>query len=340
MNVLVTGGSGYLGKTLIRQLSGESGVVVHALARSWKGPAISAQVCQLHGDLTDLQSLREAFQGQERFDVVYHLAAATSGSHYEGLMNSVVGTENLFAALEGITVGRFVLVSSFSVYKLSTLKPWATLDERCPVEDNLPLRDSYTITKTRQEKVVFDRCARRNLPLVVLRPGKIYGPGTDVIPPQLGLRIPGICFLCMGGGHLLPLTHVENTAEAIRIAGTVPGLTSEVINIVDDDLPTQREFLKMHKRYLGLITRLVRVPYWAFRLIVRGFEKGTRVSQGNIPPIVTRYRAANLWMPLRYDNSYAKKLLGWTPAISPASGLQEVFEGLPREAGKQAPQGR
>jgi nucleoside-diphosphate-sugar epimerase len=253
-------------------------------------------------------------------DVVFHMAAVTSGSHAEAMRGTVAGSRHLVEAFAA-TGARFVLASSFSVYKLSALKRWAVLDESAPIEDNLRLRDSYTITKTRQETLVREACGRLGLPLVVVRPGKLYGPDAISLPPQLGLDIKGVVFLWMGGGHLLPLAHVANCADAIYLAGVRDAAAGQTINVVDDDLPTQKSFMRLYRTCGGPMGRAIRIPDWAFALFVRMMERGHRVTKGNVPPVLTRYRAANLWKPLRYSNSRAKHVLGWQPTVGWVDGV-------------------
>jgi nucleoside-diphosphate-sugar epimerase len=255
-----------------------------------------------------------------RVDVIFHMAAATSGSHAEAMRGTVVGSQHLVDAFAA-TGARFVLASSFSVYKLSALRRWAVLDEKAPVESCLRLRDSYTITKTRQELLVRERCGRLGLPLVVIRPGKIYGPGTIGMPPQLGLDLKGVAFVWMGGHHLLPLTHVSNCADAICLAGIREAAVGETLNIVDDDLPTQRAFMRLYRKCGGPVGRAVRIPDWMFAAFVRMMERGNRMTKGNVPPVLSRYRAANVWKPLRYSNERAKEILGWTPRIGWVEGV-------------------
>lgn len=335
MKVLITGTTGYLGGYVLTKLLEEPRVEITLLLRP--GASITSTdhngLKMIYCDLTNVQSLKMAFNDNlEVYDVIYHVAAGTSGSHYELMMNTVVATDNLLKTLMPTKIKRFVLVSSFSIYQMSSLSPWDILDENCPVETNLLQRDGYSATKTKQEKIVIDFCKLHSIPLVIVRPGKIYGPKTHVIPPQLGLNIPGVCFMVMGGNHVIPLTHVENCADAVILAGKVnlPALEN-VVNIVDDGLPTQKSFLKMYKNYLGPIPKAIKIPDFGFRIFVRFYEALTKISKGNIPAIITKYRADNLWKPLRYDNSKAKSLLSWKPLISTNKGLQSAFEDILNE---------
>jgi nucleoside-diphosphate-sugar epimerase len=330
MRALVTGASGYLGARLVRRLMDERAEIV-AVARDSRGsdwpPGVQPASC----DLGQTASVGELVRRTGPVDVIYHMAAVTSGSHAEAMRGTVVGTRNLLEAFAGMGA-RVVLASSFSVYKLSALSRWDVLDEDTPIEDTLRLRDSYTITKTRQELLARELCPKLGFPLVVVRPGKIYGPGTIGLPPQLGLDIKGVAFVWMGGSHLLPLTHVSNCADAIYLAGVRDTAVGATLNVVDDDLPTQRAFMRLHRRCRGPVPRAVHVPDWIFALFVRMMEWGNRATKGNVPPVLTRYRAANLWRPLRYSNARARQVLGWQPKIGWVEGVTEM---LSAPAGQQ-----
>lgn len=325
----MTGALGYIGREVLRDLK-KHNFQVQAIVRT--GSDISP--IQNYIDNAIFWNLtNKEFSGSlpAEIDCLYHLAAGTSGSHYEMMMNSVVATENLLQAVKSSRIKRFVLVSSFSVYKLSALKAGSVLDEQCPIEDHLSWRDSYTITKVRQENLVKQLCRDFNIPLVIIRPGKIYGPSTDPIPPQLGLNIPGLFFLHIGGRNILPLTHVSNCAQAIALAGIAKGIEGEAFNIVDDDLPTQKEFIKLYKKELGRFPRKLWIPYPLFLGLAWGFEKASQKTKGNIPPVITRYRAENLWKKFRYSNQKAKDRLEWRPEITTGQGLAAVLAGLKAE---------
>jgi nucleoside-diphosphate-sugar epimerase len=340
MRALVTGASGYLGRHLVRRLLDED-VDIIAMARDanaqpWPS---SSRLQPASCDLGHVPSVRRLAEQAGPVDVVFHMAAVTSGSHAEAMRGTVVGSQNLVDAFAA-TRARVVLASSFSVYKFSALRKWALLDENAPIEDCLRLRDSYTITKTRQEALVREQCARQGLPLVVIRPGKIYGPDTVALPPQLGLDLKGVAYLWMGGNHLLPLTHVSNCADAIYLAGVRDGAVGETLNIVDDDLPTQKAFMRLYRECCGPLDRAVRIPDWTFALFVRMMERANRSTKGNVPPVLTRYRAAALWKPLRYSNQRAKNALGWEPKIGWAEGVKAMLSTLPGASSQPSEQGR
>jgi len=206
-----------------------------------------------------VEDLKEALKD---IDVVYHLAASLRGSYAAQVANTVVGTENLFLAVREAEVTRIVLVSSFSVMGVSQT---SVVDESVPLEPQPQWRDPYAFAKLRQEELAWRYIREHQLPIVIVRPGVIYGPGAPLLTSRIGLRLCGI-FLHLGGRNEIPLTHVENCAEAVLRAGQVADIAGEVFNICDDEQPTAKEILKQYRRVVEKIPYLT-IPYVLLRLI-------------------------------------------------------------------------
>src|SRR5437773_4216539 len=164
-------------------------------------------------------------------------------------MNSALSTRNLIDAfLERGKPTRFVNVSSFAVYSNLSLKRGALLDETCPLEDAPQERfDAYGFGKLKQEQIVRKYGNEHNLPYVILRPGYVFGPGKRELNGRVAINTFGF-LIQVDGSHLLPLTFVDNCAEAIVLAGLKAGVDGEVFNVVDDDLLTSRQFLRLYKK--------------------------------------------------------------------------------------------
>ena len=162
--------------------------------------------------------------------VIYHLAAGAGEKSFpDAFMNSVVTTRNLLeASQQHARLRRFVLVSSFAVYTNRSHGRWRTLDESCPIEQRPELRgDAYCFAKLKQEEIVREYGERFGIPYVVVRPGSVFGPGKHAIAGRVGIDTFGL-FLHLGGPNTIPLTYVDNCAEAIARAGLAPGVDGEV----------------------------------------------------------------------------------------------------------------
>ena len=122
------------------------------------------------------------------------------------------------------------------------------LDEGCPLDPAPQHRDPYAFSKIVQEQICWKARTDWNLPLVVVRPGMIYGPGRDFLSARVGLKV-GPLMVRLGGSQRLPYTFVDNCAEAVMLAGTQEGIEGESFNIVDDDLPTGRELIRERRRH-------------------------------------------------------------------------------------------
>jgi len=194
------------------------------------------------------------------------------------------------------------------------------LNETTPVDPHPHLRDPYSYSKAIQERVAFELYRDQHLPLVVVRPGVIFGPGKGAMSSRIGLSL-GSLLLRFGGGQQLPYVDVENCAQAILLAGTVPGIEGEVFNVVDDDLPTGNEVLKIYKQ-AGKSTRSIWIPLRLVEPLCALYENYHRFSSGQLPGVLTRYKAASMWRSLRYSNAKAKSRLGWKPTIRMPEALR------------------
>jgi nucleoside-diphosphate-sugar epimerase len=247
-------------------------------------------------------------------------------------MNSVVTTRNLLdASLHGGRLQRFVLVSSFSVYTNCRKPRFRHLDESCPVEEHAELRgDAYCFAKVKQEQLVADYGKNFGIPYVVVRPGSVYGEGTDEIVGRVGINALGL-FLHLGGSNTIPFTYVDNCAEAIILAGLVKGVEGEIFNVVDDDLPSSRQFLRLYKKNVRRF-KSVYVPHVVSHALCYLWEKYSRWSRGQLPPAFNRRRWHAFWKKTRYSNEKLKARLGWAPRVPTAEALRLYFESRTQDA--------
>ena len=217
-------------------------------------------------------------------------------------------------------VARFVNVSSFAVYSNLKMSRGALLDESSPLEDAPQERyDAYCFGKLKQEELVRQYGAKYNLPYVILRPGAVFGPGKKALSGRVGIDTFGF-FIHLGGNNQLPLTYVDNCAEAIVLAGLKPGVNGEIFNVVDDERLTSAEFLRAYKQKAGKFFS-VPVPFFIASGMCGLWEDYSKRRQGQLPPVFNRRRAAAEWKGNRYSNQKLHERLGWKPRVNMGSAM-------------------
>ena len=331
--ILVTGAAGFIGRHVVGQLIEKGFSDIRCLVRETsdiKGLADIIKEKGGNGKATIVQgnllSPDDCLKVTENVKLIYHLAAGTGTKSFsEAYLNSVITTRNLIeAALHHGGLKRFVNVSSFAVYTNRGKKIGRLLDETCPVETSPETRaEAYCYGKVKQDELVMDYGKRAGLPYVIVRPGTVYGPGKKFIPGRVGIDTFGI-FLHFGGSNPLPLSYVENCAEAIVLAGLIPGIDGEVFNIVDDHLPNSREFLRLYKKNVQKF-RSIYIPKPFGFLFCLIWEKFSKWSEGQIPPVYTPREWAAYWKKTFYTNKKLKEKTGWSPRVSTADGLRVFF---------------
>ena len=221
-------------------------------------------------------------------------------------------------------------MSSLGVYGTSTMRSGSLLDEGSPIDPHPHLRDPYSYSKVMQEHAAREVSEEAGLPLVIVRPGVIIGPGRGVLSARVGLQL-GPLMVRMGGTQTLPYTYVDNCAAAIRQAGLAAGVEGQVFNVIDDDLPTAKGLLRMCKR-VGQKVKSVWVPRPLIQPMAGTYDWYHRWSRGQLPGVLTPYRTASIWKPLKYTNQKAKERLNWQPDVSfdeAFSSFAEWYRGGP-----------
>ena len=170
MKLLVTGATGFLGSTLVPMLR-EEGHDVRVLVRSGL-PFPDADVVK--GDVRDPDSVRHALAG---VDGLYHLAGLVSRDPADARKMydlHVEGTRNLLTGAAHAGLRRIVLASSSGTIGVSRVRRVATEEDDYPIEavGNWP----YYLSKIYEEKIAIE-FSRRGLPLVILNPSLLLGPG-------------------------------------------------------------------------------------------------------------------------------------------------------------------
>jgi nucleoside-diphosphate-sugar epimerase len=333
--ILITGANGFIGSRVVESLLDHGFRKLLCFARpsseTSRLDAIAnrlvggdARITVVKGNLLSPEDCRATTRDVA---IIFHLAAGGSDKSFpDAFMNSVVTTRNLLeAGMQLKRLRRFVNVSSFAVYTNTRKLRRRLLDESCPVETRPELRgDAYCFAKVKQDEIVIEYAKRFGIPYVILRPGYVFGPGKANITSRVGIDTFGV-FLHLGGTNPIPFTYVDNCAEAIVQAGLKKGIDGDVFNIVDDDLPTSRQFLRLYKRNVRRFTSIY-VPHVVSHALCWMWEQYSNWSEGQLPPVFNRSRWNAQWKKTRYSNEKLKTRVGWTPKVPMVEGLRRYFE--------------
>lgn len=316
--ILVTGGTGFLGSALVARLR-QSGEPLRLIARR---PPLSTPPADMHfvyGDLGNPAVVERAMQGIE---VVYHVGAAMKGGNFEFSAGTVWGTRNIVEACEKHRVKRLVHVSSLSVLDHAGHQPDLPVNEESPYEPHPAQRGLYTQTKLEAEKLVREAAARGRVHTVILRPGQIYGPGVEKMPPSGTISIAGRWLIVGSGDHRVPLVYVDNVVDALLLAGTAGVPNGAIFHLVDPEGITQNEYVEWARRS-GRKVRATFVPAWFLKFAGWGVELLGKILKRSVP--LTPYRVRSITPLWPCDCSAAEKQLGWQPRVGLQEGMERTF---------------
>jgi nucleoside-diphosphate-sugar epimerase len=338
--VLITGANGFIGSKVFEILLEYGLTRLRCLVRSSRNlsklkriaNSSKAKVEFFQGNLLSRDTCQIAAKG---VSIIYHLAAGVEKSFPGCFLNSVVATRNLLdAVIKEQTLKRFVNISSIAVYSNEKIRRGGLMDESCEVDTKFVERcEPYTYGKAKQDELVLEYAKKQNLPYVIVRPSVVFGPGKAKITDRIGTDTFGV-FLHLGLNNIIPLTYLDNCAEAIVLAGLRKGIEGHVFNIFDDDLPTSREFLRLYKREVRSFFSIP-VPYWAWLFLNIFWEKYSKWSEGQLPPVFNRKACAVYWKGNTYSNKKAKRLLGWHPKVHMGAALERFFAYMREKEGKK-----
>jgi len=258
--------------------------------------------------------------------LILHLAAGTGKSFAGCFMDSAVATRNLLeAAVAESHLKRFVSVSSLAVYSGFDLRRGAVLEETSKIEDEHMSRfDPYCYGKIKQDELVMAYGKKFGLPYAIVRPGPVYGPGKKALTGRVGIDAFGV-FIQVGGSNTVPLIYIDNCAEAVVLAGLAGGVEGETFIAVDDDLPRKRQFLRLYKKNVRRFFS-IHLTYRTFYFLCWLWEKYSKWSEGQLPPVFNRRQCATYYQKQVYSNRKLKARTGWRPRVPFEEASRRYFQ--------------
>jgi nucleoside-diphosphate-sugar epimerase/predicted dehydrogenase len=334
--VLVTGGTGFLGRRLIAGLV-QAGYPVRVLARKLSNiePLKRQGVEIFFGDVADLPSLAAAFEGVH---MVIHAAAGTSGGKEDCERGTLQGTRNVLELCERRSIAKLVYISSCSVYGVADYKTNQRVTEEAHLERFPGRRGDYSASKQAAEDLVRWAMERKRFPVVVLRPGTIYGPGGDLFSPMMGLSLANKLFVVFGmGSFVLPYVYIDNLVDAIVASLRSERANNQILNIVDDHGLTKSDYVRTVIRRAYPDAHVIRVPL----ALLFGATAVQELLFGLLKrrPVLTRYRLRSSQRSVIYDSSKAREMLPWSSRVRPEEAADAIVRSLRGDpsAQEQAP---
>ena len=319
MEVAVTGGTGFIGRSLIkRHLS--SGDTVRVLSRQNipAGHIASGDVQPFEGNLLSKERIPDGFI--ENVDILYHCAAEL---YRPELMEDlhVKGTINLLDKAEG-KIKRWIQLSSVGVYGIHKT---GVVTEKTPLNPN----GLYERTKAKSDKIILKAMKDKRIEATLLRPSNVFGPDMTnrSVFKLISMIHAGRFFFIGNPGASANYIHVRNVAEALWKCGTLKQAGNAIYNISDHML--MEDFVNAISQALGRERVLWRIPGFPVRLAVKVLER--------IPSFpLTSSRVDALTLRSKYQIDKIREELGYDHLIPMKKALNEMVDEWRHQASRIA----
>ena len=319
MRAFVTGGTGFLGARLVDRLLQRSDDVVCLVRSPEKASGLRRQGCALvEGDLLAREAMEEAMRG---CDAVFHLAAdyrvGVRDAARESMERSnVEGTRTVLDAAHAAGVPRIVYVSTVAVFG----NTGGEIVDETYEHPGRSFTSKYEETKWRAHLVAKEKAAA-GVPVVIVQPGAIYGPGDkSAVGDQLSQaargKLPAVAFPQLG----LNMVHVDDVVEGILLA-LDKGEPGESY-VLGGQITTLREAIESAARAAGSKPPRLNVPTGLLKLLA---PVGPLVGKAmNAPPNLREVISTSAGVTFWARDDKARRELGYAPRDM-QTGFRQVF---------------
>lgn len=346
-HVLVTGGSGFLGANLVRELL-DTGHRVRSMDRAPSPLPAEDNLEVIEGDITNRDDVERAVEG---IDTIFHTAAiielmggasVTPEYRDRNFAVNVGGTENLVRAAQDAGVARFVYTASNSVVLGG--QPISGGDETLPYTERF--NDLYTETKVAAEKYVLAQNGVEGMLTCSIRPSGIWGRGDQTMFRKLFESvIAGHVKVLIGSADArLDNSYVHNLAHGFILAGQhlVPGGTApgQAYFINDGEPINMFEFARPIVTACGRRWPTRRVPGAPIHKALTFWQK-LHFKYGIMAPPLEPIAIERIYLDNYFSIDKARRDLGYEPVYTTAEATEhcldyyvEMFREMERAAGK------
>ncbi len=310
--VLVIGGTGFIGKYLVKALV-ERGYGVRVVTRGLGSGQIALAglpVELVQGDLADPSFIDEALAG---ITVVYHLAKAVGNKWEDYYAQDILVTRNIADRACAKGIKRFIFTGTIDSYYSANANDIINSDT--PLDPKIVSRNHYGRSKACCESLLLDLYRQKGFPVVIFRPGIVIGRGCPPAHWGVGMFQSATRMKYWGSGeNKLPLVLVEDVADALVLGLDKEGIDGQSFLLTDEPLLSAREYVEIVSRESDARVRAVPTPIWKFFLadVLKEAAKHAIKHPNRKVPSYRDWDSRS--HRARYDNSSVRQVLGWKPA--------------------------
>lgn len=319
--ILITGGTGFIGKALVRLLTSQN-KAVRLLVRnpdSFDRSLLNEQIEIVQGDLRDRLEVKEALKG---IKTVYHLARGTGKTWEEYDERGLRATQILAEECMEAKVTRFVYTGTIDSYYAGD--PHMVITEDTPLDPQIECRNFYARCKAAEETLLKNMEKEKGLPLVIFRPGIVLGSGSSPFHWGVGMWHYGtVCQLWGKGENPLPFVWVDDVARALIQGGELPQLEGHSFNLVDAPCLSGKEYAFELAQALQSSLEIKPTSIWKFYLydmfkwVIKVMVRHPQRKRPSYRDWASRTQAS------KFDCSKAKNVLYWNPLADRAKLVEE-----------------
>jgi predicted dehydrogenase/nucleoside-diphosphate-sugar epimerase len=260
--VLVFGGTGFIGKQLVKKLL-LSGERVRLFTRQ-SGPLPDdfshPNLEVFSGSMLNAGDVERALDGVKH---VYHLARAEVKSRSEYMQLDIEPTRVLGELSVRHGIERLIYTGTIDSYYAGARAGRVT--EQTPLDPSINRRNNYAWAKAQAERCLIKLHRDQKLPLVIMRPGIVIGSGGSPFHWGVGMWFGySICQTWGRGGNKLPFVLVEDVADGLLAALDAPGIEGESFNLIDKPYLTAEEYCRELEKSLGMAIENSPTSIWRF----------------------------------------------------------------------------